>query len=133
MFSPGQVALSTLLGGPLAGAHLLYENFMELDKERQAKWTLLASVPVFAALMALGFLGNAAGESVVVLVWLLLAVGARQFTRIHQLTRQAIGLSREYTFQSNWKVLSIVVAWMVVTIMLALVISSVLFVTGCNL
>ena len=106
---------------------------MELDKERQAKWTLLASVPVFAALMALGFLGNAAGESVVVLVWLLLAVGARQFTRIYQLTRQAIGLSREYTFQSNWQVLFIVVAWVVVTIMLALVISSVLFITGCNL
>lgn len=53
LYSPGQVALATLLGGPLGGAWLLARNYQRLDAPRKARAALAVGVLAMAVTVAI--------------------------------------------------------------------------------
>jgi disulfide bond formation protein DsbB len=54
-YTPGQVTLATLLGGPLAGGYLFSRNYSLFGSPKKAKNALLWSFAVSVAAIGLGF------------------------------------------------------------------------------
>ena len=54
-YTPGQVTLATLLGGPLAGGYLFSRNYSLFGSPKKAKTVLLWSLAVSVAAIGLGF------------------------------------------------------------------------------
>ena len=54
-YTPGQVTLATLLGGPLAGGYLFSRNYSLFGSRKKAKIALLWSLAVSVAAIGLGF------------------------------------------------------------------------------
>ena len=133
MYSPKQVGAATFLGGPFAGAHLLWSNFVVLGKTREAKLTAIASAVLFIVLLVLGFLVPSKGAAGGMLIALILAISAEQITNIYQLKKAAIANSPEYGFQSNWKVFGIIVTWAILTLLLVFIVAFILTMAGVNL
>ena len=131
MYSPGQVAACTLLAGPLAGAHLLWSNFLTLDQPKRAKITSIVAVSIMALLLVFAFATSSKNHSGL-LIGVVLAAGARQVAEMYQLKKDAIIDSAEYSLQSNWKVFGIGLAWLALTILLVLFISFILTVAGVD-
>jgi hypothetical protein len=131
VYSPVQAGASTLLGGPLAGAHLIWSNFIALGQRKQAQTTVIIAVSVTAVLLLFGF-ANKSSEHAGPLVGLILALGARQAVEIYQVKKEAIAGSTEYSFQSNWKVLGIGLAWLILILILVFFITFLLIALGID-
>jgi hypothetical protein len=54
-YTPGQVSLATILGGPLAGGYLLSRNYLLFGSPKKAKAALLWSSAVFIGAIGLGY------------------------------------------------------------------------------
>lgn len=56
LYSPGEIALATVFGGPLGGAWLLARNYRRLDARRKARAALAIGALAMGAVVAIGWL-----------------------------------------------------------------------------
>lgn len=132
IYSPNQVAVSTFLAGPLAGAHLLWSNFRSLGKLKQANLAVVLGFVIFVALIVAGFFISEKWQRSGLFVAALVAIAARKVADSRQLSKQAILDADEYIFQSGWKVFGVTLGWLAVTIILAFVVGYILVALGAS-
>ncbi len=118
LYTPWQAFAASFLGGPLAGIYVLRENFLCLDKDREAQATLLCGgALILVVLVALPFLpDNLSGASTGFTVAYSLA--ARQIVLSRQMSKEAIEQSPYHHFHSSWRVVGISVLSAVIFLVL---------------
>lgn len=131
MYSPAQVRAATFLGGPLAGSHLLWSNFITMGDSRSARVTAIVGLVVLAILFALGFMESPIRHTSL-FIPLVVCLAYDGAAGIYQLKKDAIAASTEYRFQSNWKVVGIGLTWLAATVAMGVVIALVLTAAGIN-
>ena len=133
VYSPNQVAAGTFFGGPLAGGYLLWANFKALGRAKQADMTIVITVAVVAAVLAIGFFLDKKLHGLGFGIGLAVVAAARRIAIDRQLDKQTIANSERYSFQSNWKVLGASVVWFFLTVVLAFLIFLALTIYGAKL
>ena len=131
MYSPAQVRAATFLGGPLAGSHLLWSNFITLGDHKSAKVTAIVGTFLLGILFAIGF-AESPFRRPSLLIPLLVCFAYDGATGIYQLKKDAIASSTEYRFQSDWKVAGVGLTWLAVTIALWIVIALIIAAVGAD-
>jgi len=117
LYSPMQVMVGSLVGGPFAAVYVLWMNFRALGEEAEAKWTLIwGAVFVATVFGILPLLPENFPNYVLPVIY---SLGARLVAERFHLTKQAIKNSDRYAQQSNWNVLGISVAFLLAFIVLA--------------
>src|SRR5271166_4121575 len=111
LYTPAQIRVGTFVGGPIAAAYLLRENFLRLGRGSEARTTVLWGVALTAALMALAPVLPKNVPNVV--IPLLYSIVAGSVAEKWQLRKQAIRDSGWYQIQSNWRVLGISLLFMI--------------------
>ena len=102
LYTPAQIRTGSFLGGPIAAAYLLRENFRVLDRGPQARATVVWGAAFVAGLMALlPFLPTRFPNY---LIPLLYSIAAGAVADKWQLQKQAIVDSGKYQVHSNWRV-----------------------------
>jgi hypothetical protein len=102
LYTPGQIRAGSFLGGPIAAAYLLRENFRALNRGPEARATVVWGVAFVVGLMALlPFLPTRFPNY---LIPILYSIAAGSVADKWQLQKQAIVDSGGYQIQSNWRV-----------------------------
>jgi hypothetical protein len=116
-FSPGQGALGTFLGGPLAGTYYLRANYLAMGQPKRA-WqaTVYGIVASLGILALLPFLPEKTPNVVIPLAY---AITVRLLIERGQLTKQTILEAKDWTFHSNWRVAGVAAIGLIVFAMLA--------------
>jgi hypothetical protein len=116
LYTPAQVRVGSFIGGPIAAAYLLWENFRVLDREPEARAALAWGAAFVVFLMALlPFLPTRFPNS---LIPLLYSIAAGSVADKWQLKKQAIADSGRYQIQSNWRVFRMALLFMIAFILL---------------
>jgi hypothetical protein len=117
LYSPTQVMVGSFVGGPFASVYMLWMNFRALGEEAQAKWTLIwGAVFVAAVFLILPMLPANFPNYVLPVIY---SLGARLVAERFHLTKQAIRESGRYIQHSNWNVLGVGIAFLLLFIVLA--------------
>lgn len=103
IYSPNQVAVGALLGGPVGLIHFLRTNFLNLNNDGLAKKSLIFGAALIVVLLLVLPLLPEKFPSLPFSV--AYAVIGQQVATRYQLTRTAIASSPDYVLQSNWRVL----------------------------
>ena len=112
VYSPGQIAFGSFLGGPLAMIYFLMSNFGALgQKVNQFKTIVFGGGAVVLMLYVLPDLPDGVPASVFSVVYAL--IGMNVAAKM-QMTRDHIADSKEHDFQSNWRVIAITLLCFVV-------------------
>ena len=111
VYSPKQIFTGTMLGGTLAATYLLWRNFRNLGKEAAARNALFWG---FAALAGFWVIWSMLREHIPRQVFagtftLVPAVAAYLMAANWQLPRDTIRRSDRYSFQSNWRVVLVII------------------------
>jgi hypothetical protein len=130
LYSPRQIAFGTFFGGPLAATYFLKNNFDTLDKENYSKKTIIIGLTVSIVLIALMPFIPEGHPSVTINLTLLYLFPVMFVVKRHQLTKEEILESFEYSFQSNWKVLGMISVWLAVYFAVAVLFMFVLELAG---
>jgi hypothetical protein len=102
VFSPKQVYVGTMLGGPLAGIHFVRSNFRDLEKPAQAKTTLAVGIVFVVGII---LLITVLPEDFPNLIIPLAYSGIAAFVTWHyQVSAEEAEVSEKYAFLSNWLV-----------------------------
>lgn len=110
MYSPVQVGVGTFLGGPIAAIYFLKTNFDTLGKATLSKKTLQIGVMLtFVLILAMPFIPDSVPNNIIPIMYLIPVI---MIVKNHQLTKEQILNSDEYSFQSNWKVVGHMIGWM---------------------
>lgn len=105
LHSPTQTFVGTYWGGPLYGIYVVRKNFLEMNKPADAKKTLeLGMAFLFLLLFLVPFLPDSFPNLAIPIAY---SLAATQLVKRHQLDKDAIMHSKEYTFESNWKIFGI--------------------------
>jgi hypothetical protein len=124
VFSPAQASLGTFLGGPLPGTYFVVMNFLTLGDVKRARLATIWGIVVTAAVLLWHFLlpEGLLNYSIVVpysaAAWPI--IGRTQFTKAQ------IVESKTLTFHSNWRVAGIALFGLLITFLLARVLSHLL-------
>ena len=111
LYTPLQVRLGSFLGGPIAAAYFLRENFRVLGKVTEARSTVVWGAAFIAGLMVLlPFLPERFPNY---LIPLLYSYAAGSVAGKWQLQKQAILTSGIYGVQSNWRVFGLALLFMI--------------------
>ncbi|MGO4894753.1 hypothetical protein [Flavobacterium sp. W21_SRS_FM6] len=102
VYSPTQAALGALLGGPIASAYFIKQNFFALkDDESIKKTNLFGSLAIAFVLAILPFLPENFPNMVIPIITI---VSTRLLIETFQFKKEDISNSEDLDFQSNWKV-----------------------------
>ena len=112
VYSPTQAALGAFLGGPLASVLFIKKNFNSLGKPEAEKKTLLYGTALSLALI--GLLPFLPEQFPNMAIPIATVVTTRAIVEKHQFRKQAISDSETLTFQSNWRVLWVALACLLV-------------------
>ena len=112
VYSPGQAALGSFLGGPLASVVFVRRNFQALGNSEAEKKTLLFGAILLLALLGLlPFLPDRFPNMAFPIATI---VATRAIVEKYQFTKQAIAESTSLAFQSNWRVFFVALLCLVV-------------------
>ncbi|WP_330961290.1 hypothetical protein [Photobacterium sp. 53610] len=114
LYSPGQVAAATFLGGPLAASYMLNRNFIALGNPLKAKD--VAQSGCWLTVILTFFLGLLSEEFSGFLLPFVFAFATYQYARNNQISKEEIEQSQEYQFFSDWNVLVVSVATLLIHI-----------------
>jgi hypothetical protein len=118
IYTPNQVALGSYLGGPLAAIYFLKGNFDTLGKDALSKKTILIGTLISIVLLSLmPFIPESTPNSLIPLLYLIPAIIV---VKKFQLSKQEIFESPEFSFQSNWKVFGMSLAWLFAFLVVAM-------------
>ena len=114
LYTPAQVAVSSLLGGPCAAVFVLWKNFRGLGKSSNAThaivWGTFLALLVF---LIVPFLPEKFPNVVVPAAYTGVAMSVN---RQYQLSKKEILESERYEIRSNWNVLGISIAFLFATV-----------------
>jgi 4-amino-4-deoxy-L-arabinose transferase-like glycosyltransferase len=111
IYSPNQVAVFAFFGGPLAAIYVLWRNFRARGNDDGAAQIILyGSIFIVALMVVLPILPDHFPNYVIPFAY---TAAAHALARQYQLTKQAIGESAQYEFQSGWNVFGIAVACLI--------------------
>lgn len=117
IYSPLQITLGAMWGGPLAATCFLAQNFQGLKQPLAARKTLLygllASV---AVLLILPYLPE---DFPSVILPLLYSLASLRIALNHHPSKAAIAASSQYEFQSSWRVLLLGLLLLILFVLLA--------------
>jgi hypothetical protein len=120
IYSPNQVLAGSLLGGPLAMVYLLWKNFQVLQNPHGMRQILIWG-SIFVVTM-IGFAPLLPTSWPDYALPVLYSVGARSLAESFQMSKQAIGESQDYEFQSTWNVVAVSIGLLIAMIVLTLAI-----------
>jgi len=104
MYSPNQVLIGSLFGGPLAMLFFLWENFKTLGKSNEAKFTVIYGIVFVIALITFPqFLPQ---QILGIIIQVVYSLCALQVVNSMQMSKDDIEDTANYSFQSNWRVLA---------------------------
>jgi hypothetical protein len=107
LYSPGEVALATVFGGPLGGAWLLARNYRRLDARRKAYAALAIGALAMAAVVAIGLLIPPTGVVFLLLFPPIVAIALAERLQGADHVRHAVIGGRT---RSSWRALGVGVA-----------------------
>jgi hypothetical protein len=107
LYSPGEVALATVFGGPLGGAWLLARNYQRLDARRKARAALAIGALAMAAVVAIGFLIPPTAVVLILLFPPIVAIALAERLQGADYVRRAVVGGRT---RSSWRALGVGVA-----------------------
>jgi hypothetical protein len=119
IYSPNQILWGSLLGGPLAATYFLRNNYLTLDRLLEARQVLLWGI-IFTFLLltvALFFTDNFPRAVPLAYSWT-----AYYIAKTYQLDKASIVVSEQFTFHSNWRVLGLAIANLLLLVIVLLVI-----------
>ena len=117
IYTPSQVAMGALLGGPMAAIYFLWANFQALGRARAAGRTLGWGVFAFAAMVLLMMLAPRGLPNL--LLTLATIVLAGQIATHWQMNRHDIARSHRFARASSWRVVGIGLACSLLSMTLA--------------
>lgn len=104
MYSPNQVFLGSILGGPLAMLYFLWANFKTLGKSKEAKYTVIyGAVFALALILFLRFVPEQIPGAIAQCTYSFVAL---IMVDTLQMNRDEVRAADNYSFQSNWRVLA---------------------------
>ena len=116
IYSPTQVLVGSFVGGPIAAVFMLWKNFQALENRSGATQTIIwGAIFLVAVLVTLPYLPDKFPNYAIPAAY---SGAAFAIAKQYQMSKQAILDSQQYTFQSNWNVFGIAVAFMVLFIVL---------------
>jgi hypothetical protein len=118
IYSPNQVMAGSLLGGPMAMVYLLWKNFQVLENPHGMRQILIWG-SIFIITM-IGFAPLLPTNWPDYALPILYSLGARSLAESFQMSKQAIGESPDYEFQSVWNVIAVSIAFLLAMIAFAL-------------
>jgi hypothetical protein len=119
IYSPNQIMAGSLLGGPMAMVYLLWKNFQVLENPHGMRQILIWG-SIFIIMM-IGFAPLLPTNWPDYALPILYSVGARSLAESFQMSKQAIGESQDYEFQSSWNVIAVSIAFLFAMIAFTLV------------
>jgi hypothetical protein len=119
IYSPNQVMAGALLGGPMAMVYLLWKNFQVLENPHGMRQILIWGSIFIIMMIAFAPLLPANWPDYVLPI--LYSLGARSLAESFQMSKQAIGESQDYEFQSIWNVVAVSVVFLLAMIAFTLV------------
>ena len=131
VYTPSQVALGALLGGPMGVIYFLWTNFQAMDRPSAANRTIAWGMVAFAALVLLIMRMPQGPEAY--LLTLAYVVIAGQIARRYQMSREDIGKSALYRRQSNWLVVGIGLLCSLLSLVVALVVALAFHLLGVHI
>ncbi len=117
LYTPTQVTLGALWGGPIAAAYFIRQNFQALKKGPEAGLTqLLGALATVIFLLTLSFLPERFPSLLIPLVYTAITWG---IVMRWQPGKETIANDTQYDFQSNWRVFFTGLVTQVLTVLLA--------------
>lgn len=102
VYSPTQAALGAFLGGPIASAYFIKQNFFALkDDESIKKTNLFGSLAIAFILVILPFLPENFPNMLIPIITI---VSTKLLIEKFQFKKEDISNSEDLDFQSNWRV-----------------------------
>ena len=115
VYSPKQIFAGSFLGGPIAMVYFLRNNFQNLGNTSAATQTLWWGILFNIAIVAsLPFLPSRFPNYVIPIVY---SLTARRIASAKQMEKESIAASTEFCFQSNWKVVGLSVAFLLIALL----------------
>ncbi len=114
-FSPKQIYIGTLIGGPLAGIYYLSENFNHIEKANLASVCKLVGAIFTLLIFWIAFrIPDEFPNAIVPIVYSAVAAAiAWQW----QVKKEEVEAAESYGFQSNWKVAGVSLVSLVITLL----------------
>lgn len=104
MYSPNQVFLGSILGGPLAMLYFLWANFKTIGKLKEAKYTVIyGALFTLALILFLRFVPEQIPGAIAQCTYSFVAL---IMVDTLQMNRDEVRAKDNYSFQSNWRVLA---------------------------
>jgi hypothetical protein len=119
IYSPNQVLAGALLGGPMAMVYLLWKNFQVLENPHGMRQILIWG-SIFIITM-IGFAPLLPANWPDYALPIGYSLGARSLAESFQMSKQAIGESQDYEFQSVWNVVAVSIAFLFAMVAFTLV------------
>jgi hypothetical protein len=111
VYSPGQVAVGSFIGGPIAAIYVIKKNFDALGNKADAGKTILwGTVFVIFLLVLLPFLPDNFPNVALPVAYTL---AAWRVAENHQVSRKALVDDGPYERHSNWNVLGISIGFLI--------------------
>lgn len=114
IFTPTQIRIAAIVGGPLAATYMLESNFNNLEDSEGSRWTLILGLGAFGLLMLI---------YVFLPVWFgrylfpaMAAAASGSIAQSQQMTTDAIRESDKHDFEPAWKVAAIAIGGAIITL-----------------
>jgi hypothetical protein len=112
VYSPAQGSLGTFLGGPLAGTYFVRANFQTMGDAKGARMVTMWGIAICAViLLSLPFLPAKMPGYILPIAY---AITVRMLIEKKQFTKVQLATSTTFTVHSNWRVVGIALAGLVV-------------------
>lgn len=117
LYSPMQAALGALFGGVIAMFYIIYENYKALGKHYFASRTISYGILAFGLSVWISY-AIPVNSQLDLLLYAVLSIIAALFVSRKQVSKYDIETSEHYTFQSNWRVLLIILVSIVASVII---------------
>lgn len=120
LYSPNQVLLGSIWGGPIAAIYYLRENFIALGEVDRAQKTVFFG-GIFIIVL-LGLTPMLPPSFPAIIIPLLYCIGAKQVVFAKQLDKPAIAEHELFDFQTNWRTLGVGTACLIAFFIIATIV-----------
>lgn len=115
VYSPNQAAVGSFIGGPLVSVMFIKRNFKVLgNSSGEDKALMCGTIVILIILGILPFLPKSFPD---MLIPLMTIIATRSIVEKYQLNKQDITSATSLTFQSNWRVLWVSLACLVLSVL----------------
>src|ERR1700722_7811224 len=132
IYSPNQILVGSILGGPVTSVVMLERNFVVLGESATAKKTIIWGGILTVGILAAAYIVSTSfpNSSPTPALPIIYALFAKMIAKQYQLSKEAIATSDRYSFRSNLHVVGLSVALLAATFVALFVLGLLLVATG---